>query len=274
MKRLERMDHTTPSPLEEEMVASPLRLTLNVLLFLRQQVVKELYRHSKPTPREERTIESGVAAKELLIVENARSFAKAIQWAVGEFADLLTQTVTARARISDISKTVRVAIWEESLKFGEGLASEGVWSEWLENGKFPLLLLREGGWTEGEKQTFFQRVRFSRNEWLWEADRRIDVRLILCGTRLTAKRVERRRREIAKLMYDNRESSDHELCLKIDSINEASHSRKNELTFPVPDFLEKLKLRLWADAFGADRPQTAQRMYVYLSKIRKEFRVP
>jgi hypothetical protein len=272
-KRLiQRAEQTTPPPFEEEMI-SPLRLTRNVLHVLKQQAIKELYRHSNPSPNEERAIKSGIAARETLVLLHAQTFAKAIEWAVGEYADMVTQNVTARASRRDISKTLRAAIWEESLRFGEALASEHFWSEWLVNGRFPIVPFREGGWTEEEKQRFFQRVRRSRDEWIWEADRRIDVRLILCGNRVRARRVERRRREIAKLMIENPDFYDHDLCLEMDKRNEASLSTKNDTPFPVPDFLKRIELRLWADAFGAGTPQETQKMHEYLSKIRKEFRI-
>ena len=82
--------------------------------------------------------------------------------------------MTAKAK-GNISETVRVALWEEALRFAEELASEGVWSDWLLCGNFPTAKFRDGGWTEQEKCTFFQKVGLSRSVWISEVDRRINV---------------------------------------------------------------------------------------------------
>jgi hypothetical protein len=261
----------TPPPIESDLAIGPLKLSRNVMLYLEQHVIGEFNRRAAPAPREARCIESGIAAQELLVEVHADTYAKAIQWAVGEFADVLTQTLTTRTTGRDISETVRAALWDEALRFADYLTLESVWSTWLEHGDFPVANFGESGWTEQNRQTFFRRVGFSRTEWLFEVDRRINVRLILCGAKQTIKRVERRRQEIAKLMYQNRGASDRDLCLRIDALNEAALNRSSEIPCPVPAFLKNS--RLWADAFNGNNGNIAQKMHEYLSKIRGQFRI-
>jgi hypothetical protein len=261
----------TPPPIESDLAIGPLKLTRNGMLYLKQHVIMEFNRRAAPTPREARCIESGIAAQELLVIVHADTYAKAINWAVGEFADLLTQTLATRTTGRDITETVRAVLWDEALRFADYLTLESVWSTWLEHGDFPVAKFEGGGWTEQDRQTFFQRVGFSRTEWLFEVDRRINVRLILGGAKQTIKRVERRRQEIAKLMYQNRGASDRDLCLRIDALNEAALNRKSEIPCPVPAFLKKS--RLWADAFNGNNGNMTQKMHEYLSKIRGQFRI-
>ncbi len=268
---LERLEKASTQPLGSERSIGPLKLTRGVLLLLKHHVVKEFFRLAAPTAEEKRCIEFKGAVREVLVVENARTYAKAICWAVGEFADSLTQVVTGRTRRPSMSDAARRAVWEESLRFADELATEGLWSTWLDNGNFPVSHDSESVWTDQDRQKLFQRVRLSRTEWLFEADRRITHRLILCGAKPGLKRVEQRRREVAKLMFEYPQSSAHDLCVRIDSLNEAAESRKNEIPCPVPDFLKRFGLRLWGDAFGGGRPEITQKMHEYLSKIRKQF---
>jgi hypothetical protein len=87
---LDRAKKATPTPLESDLITGPLKLTRNVMFFLKQQAIKEFNRQTAPSSEEARCIASGIAARELLVFEHARTYAKAIDWAVGEFADLLT----------------------------------------------------------------------------------------------------------------------------------------------------------------------------------------
>jgi len=272
-RMLARANESFPPPIKTERATGPLKLPRDIVVYLRQHVIKEFFRRAAPRPEEMRCFESGIASKEALVVMHATTYANAICWAAGEFADLLVQALIARRKESDISKTARTAVWQEALKFADELAGEGVWSSWVMKGHFPAGGYLEPVWTDQDRQTFYERVRLSRSEWLSEADRRINVRLILGGARPRIKRVEQRRREIAKLMYESPKCSDHDLCVRIDALNEAALGRQNEIPCPVPDFLKKLKLRLWADAFSGNRAETTQKMHEYLSKIRKEFRL-
>jgi len=272
-RMLARANRSFPPSVKTERATGPLKLTQDVLLFLKQHVIKEFFRRAAPRTEEMRCFESGIASKEASVVMHATTYANAICWAAGKFADLLVQALIARKKESDISKAARAAVWQEALKFADELAGEGVWSSWLVKGHFPVSGYLEPVWTDQDRQTFFERVRYSRSEWLSEADRRINVRLILDGARPRIKRVEQRRQEIAKLMYESPKCSDHDLCLRIDALNEAALSRRSEIPCPVPDFLKKLKLRLWTDAFSGNHAATTQKMHEYLSKIRKEFRL-
>jgi hypothetical protein len=270
---LARANESSPPPIKTERATGPLKLPRDVLSYLRQHVIREFFRRAAPGPEETRCRESGVASMEALVVVHAKTYANAICWAAGEFADLLVHALIARSRKSDISKTARTAVWKEALKFADELAGEEVWSSWIENGHFPVSREPEPIWTEQNRQTFLERVRFDRSEWLFEADRRINVRLILGGARPRLKRAEQRRGEIAKLMHASPESSDHDLCLRIDALNEAALSRSSEIPCPVPGFLKRLNLRLWTAAFSGNRPEITQKMHEYLSKIRKQFRL-
>jgi hypothetical protein len=272
-ERLLARANESPPPIKTDRATGPLKLPRDVLSYLRQHVIREFFRRAAPGPEETRCLESGVASMEALVVVHAKTYANAICWAAGEFADLLVQALIAPTGKSDISKTARTAVEKEALKFADELAGEGVWSSWIKNGHFPVSREPKPVWTEQDRQTFFERVRFYRSEWLFEAYRRINVRLILGGARPRLKRAEQRRGEIAKLMHASPESSDHDLCLRIDALNEAALSRSSKIPCPVPGFLKKLDLRLWTAAFSGNSEEITQRMHEYLSKIRKQFRL-
>jgi len=264
-------DKVLPVPLEKPSTG-PLKLTGNALHFLRTHVIREFINRAALSSEEKRYLGSGGSSKSFLIVEHAKSYQEAIGWAVGEFADLLVQAVLGRTRQRDISETARRAVWKEALRFADMLAEESPWTSWEEKAGTPIVSNYEDCILDDQdRASFRQRLLSYRWEWLEESDRRIKVRLVLAGAREEVKRVEPRRREIAKMMFANPHASALELCRMIDSINEAALSRAQEVPCPVPDLLMKRGLRLWADAFGRNHNHETQRMQEYLSKIRKEF---
>lgn len=260
-----------PASVENFRPVRELKLSEDALLFLRRHVVQEFFSRAQIGNNERRYIESGRYTKDFWVVEHARTYAKAICWAVGEFADVITQAVLSRASQHDISETVRGAVWSEALRFGDDLATVGVWSAWFEKCYFPNVSdPNSTAWTDQDRGTFVERVRYARGLWLQEADRCINLRLLLAGAREKVRRIEPKRREVAKLMVENPSCSDRDLTVKIDSLNAPAYSRQNPPPCPPPGFL---KTRLWAEAFEPGRERDAQKMHEYFSKIRKQFSI-
>jgi hypothetical protein len=68
-------------------------------------------------------------------------------------------------------------------------------------------------------------------------------------------------------------ADDKTLCREIDKRNEKalSHSSDGKVPIPVPGFLTRKGIRLWADAFGNNCLREKQRVHELLSKVRKQF---
>jgi hypothetical protein len=262
----------TPLPLDEPSTLGHPKLSQNVVFCLRNHVITEFIDRAELGREEKEHLESGDYTREALVVAHAKTYARAIQWAVGKYADLLVQIIIGRSRQPGNSAKMSSLVWEETLRFADVLANQGTWESWLENCYFPRVQDgRSRNWEDSELKIFWERLKFHRDEWLFEVDRRIALRLVLAGVRQSVRRVEARRRGIAKLIVLNPRSSDLNLCIQIDSQNEAARTRGKGEPFPVPDFLKRLGCRLWQDAFDPQRRTETQRMHEYLSKIRKDF---
>jgi hypothetical protein len=271
--------------------AGPSGLSSSELYFLRQHVLQNfqrrarlsigeielLDRHLKPVPLDR-------FATERLVFEHARTYKTAVEEAVSELTDLVTHAALARKRRRVLKDRDRVAIWMEAISFSELLTRPEVWGKWCDRAGVPAHAQPAFG--EPERQSFWKLLLMHRSDWLSEADRRIDLRGLLSGVRDRARRLDPLHKSIARLMFalgdptrSRRESggrleaavSDLDICREMDSQNERALSESRSLPFPVPAFLERMQIRLWAGPFQDKNLLLTQRLYEFLSKIRREF---
>jgi hypothetical protein len=185
-----------------------------------------------------------------------------------------------RTRRCDISHKLRRAIWEQAIAFANSLAGEGMWESWANKLDIPRdRKPEEVVFGDDQRNFLFERLAMCRGDWLGEADRRIDLRILLAGGTDTTRRIDPTRGEIARLMLENSNIDDQGLCREMDRRNENFLSRSGDdpgrcrVPFPLPEFLECKGLRLWDDAFGPDREREVQRVHELLSKIRRQFAI-
>jgi hypothetical protein len=255
----------------------PLKLSEDWVRFIRRHVIQELDARaalSRPIR------DNSHLSKEALACEAAKAYGKAVTWATGEFADLLTQLALGRTKRRNISEKVRSAIWGETIRFGNELCNEYLVDSWTRHaGVLPAVASKDQAFGDFERKACQDRLAMYDREWLSEADRRIVLRILLAGGAETGRRIDPLRGEIARLMLENPSADDQGLCKEMDRQNENSLSRSRDnagtgrVPFPLPEFLERKGLRLWDDAFGTDREQEAQRVHELLSKIRKQFAI-
>ena len=198
------------------------------------------------------------------VVIHARAYGKAVEQAVSEFADLLTQAVLARRRGKNLLKESRAAIWRSAIEFAFHLASEAVWVAWLKAAEAPVVP-QSVGWAERERGLFKQRLVIYRSDWLREADRRIGVRLLLAGGELHTRTVNAVAARVGMLLVEKPDLDDKSLCLELDRQNERNNAEE------VPNFLKKASIRLWSDPFRDNNRRLIQSLHEYFSRIRREY---
>lgn len=239
--------------------------------------IELLDRHLKPVPLDR-------FAKEHLVFEHAKTYKTAVEEAVGELADLVTQAALARKTRRILKDRDRVAIWLEAIRFSELLTRVEVWGKWCDAAGVPGHT--EPAFGDPERQSFWRQVLMYRSDWLREADRRMDIRALLSGVRDRTRQLDPLHKAIAQLMFtlghpnhSRRGSSgtleaavsDLDICREMDSQNERALSESRSVPFPVPGFLERKQVRLWAGPFQDKNLVLTQRLYEFLSKIRRRF---
>jgi hypothetical protein len=271
--------------------AGPSGLSSNELYFLRQHVLKNFQRRAKLGISEMELLDRHLNpnpldrfAKERLVFEHAKTYKMAVEQAVGQFADFVTHAVLARNRRKVLKDRDRVAIWTEAIRFSEVLTGTEVWSSWCDAAGVPGH--EQPVFGDPERESFWRRLLMHRSDWLREADRRMDLRGLLSGVRDRARRLDPRHKAIARLMFvladpaipprGETAVTDLDIFREMDSQNERALSESRSLPFPVPAFLERKQIRLWAGPFQDKNPVLMQRLYELLSKTRRRFglRVP
>jgi hypothetical protein len=273
---LERFNaqHSLESPTQRGRRVRPLKLSEDEASFFRRHIIADLLDSAPLYLFQKWVLQPKGYTKEYLVWEHAKAYSKAVQHAVGEFADLLTQAVMAKAKRRDVSEKQREAIWEQAILFGDELLTLDMWSVWII--RHAEQFASEPVFGDKETEALGNRLKLDRRECLGEADDRINLRILLAGGREAATRIDRVRREIAKLMLEFPGADNQRLCREIDKRNEKalSHSSDGKVPMPAPDFLKRRGIRLWAGAFGNDCKRETQRVHELFSKIRKQFGLP
>jgi hypothetical protein len=201
----------------------------------------------------------------------------AVQSAAGEFADMLTQAVIGRTGRKDFSSKLRTEMWRECLGFAMRLARWEVASVWIDRawGHDPRespIALPPGAELQEEKEAaeafsaefrkvFDERMRHGSPSWLGEAERRIELRVLL--SMAAQRRVvldDPSKKAVALLLTVSPNLSAEQICGKLDAKNESKLSNA-----PIPRSWKKRGADSWCDAHGRFKGSVE----TYISSIRK-----
>lgn len=207
----------------------------------------------------------------------ARHCEVAIKKAVGEFSDMLTQTVIARRGRKDMPLKLRRQMWEECLSFAMELTrfeTVGVWIDkaWgTDPRESPLPhLCRLGSnsdqqaslaaWSAEFRTRFEDVVRHGSSSWLNEADRKMDLRCLLTSAPRRAMSPDKCKQALALLLTGNRNLTTEQLCVKSDGYNEQVPER-----VPIPASWQRQGARSWIGAYE----RFPGRVKTYVSSVRR-----
>jgi len=206
--------------------------------------------------------------RERFAVLYARTYAKAIERAVGEYADILAQAAISRKRSRNLTQSARIQLWKEALAFADQLATSALWEKWLEAAEVPSLRGLPPIMGEPDRKRFWECVFMGRPEWLDEANRRIYLRLLLNGASATSRRTDSLRSLVAYKIIEKPASTDEQLCRELEEACE------KDSRHAVPGFMQKAGCRLWADPFRerskGQNITLIQKLHEYFSQIRRE----
>ena len=219
---------------------------------------------------------SHVAEQHALLFADACG--KAVGRATGDFADMLTQAVVARRGRKDFSLKLRKQMWTECLRFAMSLARLESASAWIDKawgddpreGVVPrtpgssLQEMAQSGATFRGKfgPKFEERIRHGSCDWLNEADRKIELRLLLSvALRRGVKLDDPSKKAVALLLILNSNLTTRQCCARLDASNE-----RNPRSAPIPEAWRKRGARSWIDAYE----NMNSSVKTFVSTVRKE----
>jgi hypothetical protein len=209
--------------------------------------------------------------RDQLVVAVARTYARAIKRAAGDYADMLAQVLLSRSGRARLAEKTRMSICREVMEYSDTLSTPASHDSWAEKTQAPVFPAGRAPFEDRERAFFWERMRIYRSDWIREADNRISLRLLLAGGREPQVRTNPFRRAIARLIVMMLNSTDRAICLEMDRQNERALNENHRPAFPVPKSFERNGVRLWADAFETKRAELIQDVHELLSRVRREF---
>ena len=203
---------------------------------------------------------------ELHAVLFADACGRAVGRATGDFADMLTQAAVARRGRKDFSLKFRTQMWTECLRFAMSLArleSAYAWIDkaWGDDPREDVVPRAPGSTMQEITQAgatfkarfgpkFEERIWHGSRDWLDEADRKIELRLLLsAGLRRRVKLNDPSKRAVVKVLMSNPNLTTGQICAKLDAWNET-----NPRNAPLPESWKKRGARSWIDAYEKMKP--------------------
>ena len=198
---------------------------------------------------------------ELQAVAFAHGCAKAISRTTGHFADMLAQAVIGRLGHKDLSLQLRADLWRECLQFAKRLAGFEIAGQWVDRAwgssvresvmphlhRLDTIQEQQAEWakfTTRFKSKFDERIRRGSPEWLNEAERRINLRLLLSHTpHRRAKLDDPSKQAMGILLTVRPRLTTQQVCNKLDAQNERTPG-----SAPILESWRMRGARSWSDA--------------------------
>ena len=208
---------------------------------------------------------SGGNKMDSIVTSWARECAECVEKSVGMYVDMMTEALLARG--NKVDSRLQLQITAKGLSFGtEQLCDWMIHGSWLAHhigesipGEIP----------PGVREEFRIELLSTEEEWLWEAQRRIHLRILLMG--LIRPPIRKRKHEFLRVKLFERfgipaRPNFKKMCVYLDVYN----SRVKNKFPPLDEWQEKTKDRTWVGNYR--HKSTGGSVSSFLSKLVRETR--